>query len=149
MKKILILSFLSFAIISYGQVKGDDYKRLLDSAITIKYSMHKNNIKSKKYYLINADNSKYLITHPLMDKTFETINVYDKKNKSLVKNGINVWKIIPELDKNQLVIKIIDINIYYRNRNYQFINSGGTTIVFEYSCEEKRWRLLMKENSNM
>ncbi|SDQ14818.1 hypothetical protein SAMN05421664_0739 [Chryseobacterium soldanellicola] len=149
MKKILVIAFSYFTILFHSQVKIDDYKRLLDSAIIINKNHNESDLKNKSCYLITSDNSKYITSHFLLNSYFKSIEVYNKKNQNLLKKGINAWKIIPVMNKNKLIIKIIDLNIYYKNNNYQFINNGGATVIFEYSCKEEKWKLLTERYSGI
>lgn len=142
MKYRLTLLFLGLVVFSYSQDKIDDYKKMIDSAIIIKKNIS-NNAWRKKYYLINSDNAKYITNKRQAIFFNDPINIYDKKNRKLLKKGIYVWKIVTELVNNQLIVNIIDFRVFYKNNNYEFINNGsGSTLIFEYSCQYGRWKLL-------
>jgi len=149
MKRILALLFLNFIVLSYSQSTTDDYKQLLDSAIIIKKNSIEKNVKNKNYYIINADNSKYSISNKILEQSIKSIDIYDKGNRYLIKKGINVWKVMPILNRGQLTIDIIDFSVSYKNNNYQFLNNGGSKIIFEYSCTEKKWIILKESHSGI
>lgn len=44
--------------------------------------------------------------------------------------------------ENELKINIIDFKVTYKNRRYEFVNGDGSTIVFQYSCEKEKWKLI-------
>ncbi|MPS72941.1 MAG: hypothetical protein E2590_07265 [Chryseobacterium sp.] len=117
---------------------------MIDSALVIKSKCNKAN----KFYIINSDNSPYITKNSNL-KGLETIDIYDKKNKNLLKKGIGVWKVFPSLNSNLLKIKIIEFAVYYKSDNYDFSNNGGSTTVFEYSCKDGIWKLLSTENSGI
>lgn len=73
---------------------------------------------------------------------FNSIDIYDKKNRGLLKKGIHAWKILPVLKGNRFIINIVDFNITYKNRNYNFANGGGATVIFEYHCDTSKWVLM-------
>lgn len=120
-------------------MNGDNYRQLIDSAIVI----NQNNliIKNDAVYVTNADNTKYLSFNNLLKDKILTIDIYNKKNKKRLKTGIHIWKIFPNMNKNKLIIKIIYYNLTFKHKNYNFVNEGGTIIVFEYSCKDEKWLL--------
>lgn len=145
MKYKLIVLFSGLIFLCHSQNKIDDYKKIIDSAVVIKKNNYEND-HHKKYYLLNSDNTKYNIDNKQAVFFNNSINIYDKKNKKILKKGVYVWKIIPELTKNQLTVKIIDFRVFYKNNNYEFINNGGSIVVFEYSCSENVWKLLSEKH---
>jgi len=149
MKRILVFLFFNFIVLYYSQNRTDDYKQLLDSAIAIKKNSIEKNVKNKNYYIINADNSKYSISNKILEENIKSIDIYDKENKFLIKKGINVWKVIPILNKDQLTIDIIDFSVFYKNNNYQFLNNGGSKVIFKYSCIEEKWLLIKESHSGI
>lgn len=165
MKSILSILFIGTYTVLYSQ--KNDYKALVDSAISIKanyeyddYTIllsksHKNysdstNIKAKKeyfesIYLIDENNNPYFFDNTNSKIKFKTISIYDKKNRRILKKGefgIKAWKIIPILQGNELIIKIPDYNIKYEN-NLKFTTSpdGFFQITFRYVCSENKWKI--------
>jgi hypothetical protein len=172
MKKRNIFLVLLFVIKVYSQEKTtNDYKILIDSSIVIKandyYKFYNEQLakdihtENWKYYiekLKKSINSIYIIDQDGRSiglnsiKTqipLKTLDVYDKKNKILLKKGVAIWKVIPVLKGDVLTITIIDANMYYKNKRYNFINGGGSTIIFQYSCEEKKWVLIKEEHTGI
>jgi len=152
MKKIFcIVSLLAYCFKGDAQQNKDEYKLMVDSAISIMYTQYSDVIKKQNtdyylnnLYLLNEQNQplNYL---PSSEK-FKLINVYDSQNRKILSNGIYAWKVFTTLKKNQFTINIVDFYITYKNRSYNFSNGGGSTTVFEYSCDEGKWRLVTSEN---
>ncbi|MCD0465072.1 hypothetical protein [Flavobacterium sp. ENC] len=168
MNKVFTGFCILFSLINYNlysQNKLDDYKRLIDSTIVIKSvetyrdfqgelnkknetDNWKNYIADYKHhieniYLIDNNNQAYLMPMSKdIEIKFKQIDIYNKKNKKLLKEGIDVWKIIPNLENNQLKTTIINFKVTCSKNKYQFANGGGTTTIFEYSCEQKKWILI-------
>jgi hypothetical protein len=93
-------------------------------------------------YLLDENNRPYNYGPILKNALFKSINIFDAKNKTLIRKGIYAWKIIPVLQGNTLKIGIINFKITYRNRNYNFANGGGGEAIFEYSCDAKEWKFV-------
>lgn len=135
--KIIIHIVLAFVSVSaYGQTKND-YKIMIDSAIAMQKAMYRPDI-----YLIDEKDQPYISTSDDLGKKFKYISLYEIKNRKLLKEGINAWKIFPILNGNRMTINIIDFVITYRKNNYAFGNRGGATVIFEYSCNSNKWILL-------
>ncbi|WP_343745785.1 hypothetical protein [Chitinophaga sp.] len=153
MKKIffIISIVLAYCFKANAQQAKDEYKSMVDSAINIMYTRYLNAIKKQNsdYYLNNL----YLLNEqdqplnyvPSCSK-FKLINVYDARNRKVLSKGIYAWKVFTILRKNQFEISIVDFYITYKNHNYNFSNGGGATTVFEYSCDEGKWRLITSNN---
>jgi hypothetical protein len=172
MKKIifLILCFLFYASIFKAQKLDNEWNVLRDSAIVIKADdlykfyneqlskdVHTENWKIfldnfthsiNNLYLLDENNKSFKI-NKTSKISFKGIDIYDKKNRKLLKQGIDVWKVIQILNGNRITITIIDFKVTYKNKNYQFANGGGSTIVFEYSCSEDQWKLLTVKHSGI
>lgn len=140
MKTILLLVTIVFIYAcSYSQSKNDDYKKMIDSAIVIQ-TMHLDKVPYQPgIYLIDEKGQPYVLTSDTDQKKFSYINVYDKKNKKLLKKGIDTWKVLSVLSGNKLIVSIIEFNVTYKSNNYSFVNGGGATVIFEYSCDKNRW----------
>ncbi|MBS0030025.1 hypothetical protein ACTJJ0_21300 [Chitinophaga sp. 22321] len=152
MKKIFfIVSILAYCFKADAQQNKDEYKLMVDSAISIMYTQYSDVIKKQNtdYYLNNL----YLLNEqnlplnyvPSSDK-FKLMNVYDAQNRKVLSKGIYAWKVFTTLRKNQFTINIVDFYITYKNHNYNFSNGGGSTTVFEYSCDDGKWRLITSKN---
>ena len=141
MKKLITAFFLNlFILSSYGQSKKDDLKKMIDSSITYMDVYHNADSLKNNIYLLNENNEPYI--YESSDAKFKYFDIYENKNKSLLKKGIDVWKIISILDGNKCIIKIIDFKVKYSNNTYNFINRGGGTVKFEYVCDKNDWILL-------
>ncbi|OPC33592.1 hypothetical protein BAX97_04655 [Elizabethkingia meningoseptica] len=172
MKKIIFLTwcFLFYSFTIRAQNLENEYKTLKDNAIEIYVNefytfytqeMSKNiqteNFKLYKQQLSNKINNLYLLDEnnrsfkikAISKIQFKEIDIYDKKNRNILKKGINVWKVIEVLNRNKITIRIIDSSVMYKNKNYQFTSEGGAEIVFEYSCKENQWKLLTKKHSGI
>jgi len=172
MRKIIICFFvLTFGNIFSQNKKKDDLKKLIDSALVIKandlyrfynkelkkdrkdhnWNIYINNLENtiNNTYVIDQNSSSIKLENVKTSIPLKTIDIEDKKNTRLLKKGINVWKIIPSLKGNTLTIDIIDATVYYKNKEFIFGNSGGSTIVFQYSCEEEKWKLIKEEHKGI
>lgn len=132
---ILFYSFISCA--SLAQSGVNEYKKMIDSAIIMQPAQLEGNV-----YLIDQNNQPYILESDKSEQKFKSISIEAKENRKLIKRGIRVWKILPVLVKNQLLITIVDFYVSYRRKNYSFLNGGGAKIKFEYSCEENQWVLI-------
>ncbi|KLT65387.1 hypothetical protein [Pedobacter sp. BMA] len=140
MKSIILIFAILFAgTVSYGQIKDDDYKKMIDTAIVMQTNGSNKTPYRPGIYLIDAKDQGYMLTSAANKKKFGYINVYDKKNKNLLKKGINAWKVLPVLSGNRLIIRVIDLNVIYRNNIYKFGNGGGAAVTFEYLCDKNKW----------
>ncbi len=162
--KILIL-FLGVNINLFCQNSTDNYKMMIDSSIIIKLNKSfehynqelKKDIKTdnwKKYiseysnrlkniYLIDESYNPFYLNREKQNLyCFKSINPYEKKNRKLLKKGINTWKVSSNLNNNKLIIRIIEFFITFENGQYNFANGGGSTTIFEYNCDKMRWELI-------
>jgi hypothetical protein len=121
---------------------------MVDSAINIKYvqviSTDKNGSLDSYFddlYLINEQNQPLDYVSVSNNLKLRQMNIYDKGNRKILKKGINVWKVLTILNKNMLEVKVIDFRITYKNNGYHFSNGGGAIAIFEFSCDEGRWKL--------
>jgi hypothetical protein len=130
----------------FSQNLENDYKIMVDSAISIKYreflkskDTPANVLPEEEFYLIDENNSPYRYDSQLTGFKFKTIDI-SKKNKDL-KKGIRAWKVIALLRGVILEIRIIDFLITYDKGNYKFANGGGAKVIFKYLCNEEKWVL--------
>lgn len=162
MKKCFLIIFIFFSTVSFGQdneytalknnaiiLAGNDFFKFYENELnkniqTENWKSYLNNLRNKieNLYLIDEYDQPVILEGIDAKINFKTIDFHNKKNKKILKHGINAWKIIPMLRGNNYAISIIDFNISYIDNKYQFENGGGTTIVFEYSCVEKKWILV-------
>ena len=172
MKKLNIFLVLLFVINVYSQEKTtNDYKTLIDSSIVIKaddfhkfyneqfvkdihtenwkYYLEKLKKNINSLYITSLDGSSIDLSSIKTQIPLKTLNVYDQKNKRLLKKGISIWKVIPVLKGNVLTVTILDAKLTYKNNKYNFINGGGSTIIFQYSSEEKKWVLIKEEHTGI
>ena len=172
MKTLKIFLVLLFTVKAYSQNRiTNDYKILIDSSIVIKsnnllksykeLSVKNVNIENDKallnkssqlnndIYVIGEDYKSVVLNKIKSEIALKTLDIYDNKNKSLLKKGVYVWKIIPMLKGDVLTITILDARMTYKNKKYNFMNGGGSTIVFQYSCEEKKWVLIKEEHTGI
>lgn len=165
MRKIIVFFLLLFVVDVYSQGNRNEYKTLIDSAIVIKANnLHKfyneelkkdkwksyvNNFKKNDVYVIDENNKPIILNFIKSKIALKTIDINDKKNRGLLKKGIKAWMVYPILNGNTLTISIIDFGIHYRGKKYNFINGGGSTIVFQYSCEDKKWKLVKEDHTGL
>lgn len=138
---MLIVLAVFACVTVYGQNK-DEYKRMVDTAIILQTRNAEQTPYKDDIYLIDQKDQAYYLSLDNEKNKFNSINLYDKKNRSRLKKGIHAWKILPVLKGNRLIVNIIDFNITYKNRNYNFANGGGATVVFEYHCDTSKWVLV-------
>lgn len=138
---MLIVLAVFYCITVYGQNK-DEYKRMVDTAIILQTLNAEQAPYKDDIYLIDQKDQAYYLSLDNEKNKFNSINVYDKKNRSRLKKGIHAWEILPVLKGNRLIVNIIDFNITYKNRNYNFANGGGATVIFEYHCDTSKWVLV-------
>ncbi|MDB5115061.1 MAG: hypothetical protein JWQ79_553 [Mucilaginibacter sp.] len=134
----------------YAQQK-DEYKTMIDSAITIKYTQFQEATKklnNKDYienlYLLNEQDQP--LNYLPSSSKFKFITVYDDRNRKVITKGIYAWKVFTSLNQNHFTVTIVDFYITYKNHNYNFANAGGSKTIFEYQCDQKDWKLLSSEN---
>jgi len=131
MKRIisLICIFLLCSFTIKAQKIDNEYKTLKDGAIVISgddfYNFYKQELskdiqtenwklyiqqlstKINNLYLLDENNRGFKI-NTISKIQFKEIDIYDKKKRSLLKKGINVWKVIEVLNGNRITINIMD-----------------------------------------
>ena len=146
---IVFLTVFLISASSKAQSTDDDFRKMVDSAIVIQITRQDRTIYQPSIYLIDAKDEPYILKSPVHQKKFDYLNVYDKKNRTIIKKGIRAWKVIPVLNNNKLVINIIDFRITYNKNNYAFANGGGATVIFEYSCNDGKWKFVKTQWSGI
>ena len=130
----------------------NEYKKLVDSAISIaanNYMLQLSEISSKENNIIYVvdENSKPIDLDSIKSKLpLKTIDVNNKKNRKLLKKGLRILKILPFLQGNTITITIIDFLVNYKNKEYRYFNGGGSSVLFEFSCQEEKWVLSKVEH---
>lgn len=145
MKCLLILFFSIY--LSKGHSQQNDYKRLIDSAISLKIkyiiefstNIEQRNTLLNDIYLMDNNESPYIYSSTNYGIQFKTIDIKSSKSKKILKKGIKAWKVFPILKDNKFTIKVIYFRVFYKNNSCYFVHNGGTQVVFLYSCEEKKW----------
>lgn len=146
---------LLVAITVYSQdKKTNEYKELIDSAISILAehiyeNSNENTSKEDLIIYVVDENSKKLSLDKIESKlTLRTIDVKDRKNRKLLKKGLKVWQVTPVLNGNIVTVNIVKFLVNYKSKMYYFVNGGGSSVFFKYSCEEEKWILTkVKHNS--
>lgn len=132
----------------YGQNK-DEYKRMVDTAIILQ-TLNSDQIPYKEgIYLIDQEDQAYYLSSDNEKNKFNSIDIYDKKNRGRLRKGIRAWKILPVLNGNKLIVNIIDFNITYKKHKYNFANGGGASVIFEYHCDTGKWLVMYKKWSGI
>lgn len=157
MKMRLVIILLFFFLNGYTQKRDDDYKKMIDSAISIKAiqlfelapKTINGSISKTSLYLINEDDLPYKYSSTFENIIFRYIDVYKTKNKKILKKGIFAWKILTSLKNDTFIVTIIDFTITYKKRNYKYANGGGAKTTFQYSCQENKWILRESTSSGI
>jgi hypothetical protein len=124
MKSIIWIILVILSHPSFGQEKMDDYKRLVDSAIVMQTALPIFYETKENIYLINESNESYILSSDKEQAKFKSIIIYSKKNRKLLKKGIRAWKVVPLLNKDKLIVHILDLVVTYKNKRYNFANAG-------------------------
>lgn len=147
MKQLLYILFLISYTFMFSQSKEGEMKALYASAIDNHmdnakklYDKGVSKIHVKELYFIADMIPKEHLPNEVKGYKINYINMYKKNNKAMVKKGIKAISIQPmQLEENRILIDLIDFSITHKKGNYHFSNGGGSTTVFEYSCQEKKW----------
>jgi len=154
----ILIKFLIVLNCGYAQEKENEYKMMIDSAVSLKSKELLISYEGKpqgseptrgNLYLINENNMPYKYGGSVTALRLETINIFEAKNKNALKKGIHAWKIMPTLISNRLKISIIDFFITQKNGNYNYANGGGSETVFEYVCNENKWVLIKSKSQGL
>ncbi|KFE98921.1 hypothetical protein IX39_16075 [Chryseobacterium formosense] len=172
MRRIILCVFTIIFTNFFSQSKRDnDYKKLIDSALILKandtyrfynkelereekadnWKIYLHNFKKKinNIYIIDENHLPVNLENVKTDIPLKTIDIENPKNRSVIKKGLDAWKIIPILSENELKINIIAFKVTYKHKLLQFSNGGGSTIIFQYSCEEKKWKLIKEKHKGI
>ena len=60
----------------------------------------------------------------------------------------NIIYVVDENSKqgNKITITIINFLVKYKGKEYHYFNGGGSSVFFEYSCQEEKWILTKVEH---
>ena len=151
MKKVLVVIFIFSLVKGYSQKHESEYKKMIDSALTIMMQKMINpggTSKNNDLYLLDENDRPYPYFHTSL-MYFKSIDLTKASNDKRLKQGIKAWKIIPVLKGNRMTITIIDFRITYKNNNYNYANGGGSESVFEYSCDKNAWLLVASKTGGL
>ena len=135
--RLMLFTMMMFTcLLCNAQANVDERKMLVDSAI----NLQKIPTGGETYLLDENDH----IFIPLSQRTrsnFHYMDIASKQNRKKLKKGISAWKVFSYLHGNELVVKIVDFSITYKNKNYDFGNNGGAIVEFFYDCNDNSWLL--------
>lgn len=128
---------------SYCQVSYDELSDIYSEAIKHHCDILKKSdsklVEINNLYFIHLDIPKENLPIEIEEKKINYLDVYDKKNKKLLKHRTSVISIKPLiLEKNKIIISIYNVSISLKNNEYNISTGDGTQTIFEYSCE-KGW----------
>jgi len=156
MKKIMLLFVALITTAVYSQDKrSNEYRELIDSAISViaehRYKQLSENISKESIiiYVMDEEGKQINLDNVKSKFTLRTIDIYDKKNRKLLKDGLKISQVSPVLNGNLITVMIINFMVNYKGKRYYFVNGGGSTVFFQYSCEEEKWILTKVEHNSI
>ena len=132
--------------------KLNEYKKLLDSAISIAANnymlqLSENSSKENNIIYVVDENSKPIDLDSIKSKLpLKTIDINNKNNRKTLKKGLKILRVRPLLQGNKIIITIINFLVKYKGKEYHYFNGGGSSVFFEYSCQEEKWILTKVEH---
>ena len=151
-KKGILLFMLLVTNILFSQEKRlNEYKKLVDSAISIAANnymlqLSENSSKENIIYVVD-ENSKPIDLDSIKSKLpLKTIDINNKNNRKTLKKGLKILRVRPLLQGNKIIITIINFLVKYKGKEYHYFNGGGSSVFFEYSCQEEKWILTKVEH---
>ena len=151
-KGILLFMLLVTNILFSQEKKLDEYKKLVDSAISIAANnymlqLSENSSKENNIIYVVDENSKPIDLDSMKSKLpLKTIDINSKNNRKTLKKGLKILKVYPLLQGNKITITIINFLVKYKGKEYHYFNNGGSFVFFEYSCQEEKWILTKVEH---
>ena len=152
-KKGILLFMLLVTNILFSQEKRlNEYKKLLDSAISIAANnymlqLSENSSKENNIIYVVDENSKPIDLDSIKSKLpLKTIDINNKNNRKTLKKGLKILKVRSLLQGNKITITIINFLVKYKGKEYHYFNGGGSSVFFEYSCQEEKWILTKVEH---
>ena len=143
-KGILLFMLLVTNILFSQEKKLDEYKKLVDSAISIAANnymlqLSENSSKENNIIYVVDENSKPIDLDSMKSKLpLKTIDINNKNNRKTLKKGLKILKVHPLLQGNKITITIINFLVKYKGKEYHYFNGGGSFVSFEYSCQEEK-----------
>lgn len=141
------------ANIFFSQEKRlNEYKKLVDSAISIAANnymlqLSENSSKENNIIYVVDENSKPIDLDSIKSKlSLKTIDINNKNNRKILKEGLKILRVRPLLQGNKITITIINFLVKYKGKEYHYFNGGGSSVFFEYSCQEEKWILTKVEH---
>ena len=132
--------------------KLNEYKKLVDSAISIAANnymlqLSENSSKENNIIYVVDENSKPIDLDSIKSKLpLKTIDINNKNNRKTLKKGLKILRVRPLLQGNKITITIINFLVKYKGKEYHYFNGGGSSVFFEYSCQEEKWILTKVEH---
>ena len=132
--------------------KFNEYKKLVDSAISIAANnymlqLSENSSKENNIIYVVDENSKPIDLDSIKSKLpLKTIDINNKNNRKTLKKGLKILRVRPLLQGNKITITIINFLVKYKGKEYHYFNGGGSSVFFEYSCQEEKWILTKVEH---
>ena len=152
-KKGILLFMLLVTNILFSQEKRlNEYKKLLDSAISIAANnymlqLSENSSKENNIIYVVDENSKPIDLDSIKSKLpLKTIDINNKNNRKTLKKALKILRVRPLLQGNKIIITIINFLVKYKGKEYHYFNGGGSSVFFEYSCQEEKWILTKVEH---
>ena len=152
-KKGILLFMLLVTNILFSQEKRlNEYKKLVDSAISIAANnymlqLSENSSKENNIIYVVDENSKPIDLDSMKSKLpLKTIDINSKNNRKTLKKGLKILRVRPLLQGNKITITIINFLVKYKSKEYHYFNNGGSSVFFEYSCQEEKWILTKVEH---
>ena len=150
-KGILLFMLLATNILFSQEKKLNEYKKLVDSAISIAANnymlqLSENSSKENNIIYVVDENSKPIDLDGIKSElSLKTIDINSKNNRKTLKKGLKILKVHSLLQGNKITITIIDFLVKYKGKEYHYFNGGGSSVFFEYSCQEEKWVLTKVE----
>ena len=151
-KGILLFMLLATNILFSQEKRLNEYKKLVDSAISIAANnymlqLSENSSKENNIIYVVDENSKPIDLDSIKSElSLKTIDINSKNNRKTLKKGLKILKVHPLLQGNKITITIINFLVKYKGKEYHYFNSGGSSVFFEYSCQEEKWILTKVEH---
>ena len=151
-KGILLFMLLATNILFSQEKKLNEYKKLVDSAISIAANnymlqLSENSSKENNIIYVVDENSKPIDLDSIKSKlSLKTIDINNKNNRKILKEGLKILRVRPLLQGNKITITIINFLVKYKGKEYHYFNGGGSSVFFEYSCQEEKWILTKVEH---
>lgn len=110
----MVLLLILIAMVGYSQdTRKNELRTLIDTAISvISNEQHKfYHVESSEdyskdivVYVIDENNNQVNLDNVKTKLRLKSIDIFDKKNRELLKKGLNVWKVYPNLKGDTITI---------------------------------------------